>query len=81
VGVTLKCKATLIIVGERPGLGTGDSLSIYTAFGPKLNQDNAEKDCISNIRDLGLSPQRASQLCTELLRKTFDAGGGGINLV
>jgi len=46
IGVVTQAKSTLIIVGERPGLGTGDSLSIYTAFGPKLGQDNAEKDCI-----------------------------------
>ena len=51
IGVITKAKSTLIVVGERPGLGTGDSLSIYTAFAPRLGQDNSEKDCISNVRD------------------------------
>jgi ethanolamine ammonia-lyase small subunit len=81
VGVLLGAKATIIIVGERPGLGTGDSLSIYTAFGPRLNQDNSEKDCISNIRGLGLPPDEAARRCAELMRRTFAAGGGGIRLV
>jgi ethanolamine ammonia-lyase small subunit len=81
VGVILGAKCTLILVGERPGLGTGDSLSIYSAFGPRLGQDNSEKDCISNVRSLGLVPKEASRRCVELLRRTFTAGGGGVRLV
>jgi ethanolamine ammonia-lyase small subunit len=80
IGVLLGCKATVMLVGERPGLGTGDSLSIYTAFGPKLQQDNAEKDCISNIRPLGIPTQEAATMCVALLRRTFDAGGGGVHM-
>jgi ethanolamine ammonia-lyase small subunit len=80
VGVLTRAKATLIIVGERPGLGTGDSLSIYTAFGPRAGQDNAEKDCISNVRALGFVPARAALRCAELLKRTFAAGGGGVKL-
>jgi ethanolamine ammonia-lyase small subunit len=81
IGVLLGAKSTLIIVGERPGLGSGDSLSVYTAFAPRLGQDNAEKDCISNIRTLGFPPDRASPLCVQLLRRTFEARGGGVKLV
>ncbi len=81
IGVVTNARATLIIVGERPGLGTGDSLSIYTAFGPKLGQDNAEKDCISNVRELGFVPARAAERCAELMKRTFAAGGGGVKLV
>jgi ethanolamine ammonia-lyase small subunit len=80
IGVLLGAKATVILVGERPGLGTGDSLSIYTAYNPRLNQDNAEKDCISNIRPLGIPPEEAAQECADLLRRTFKAGGGGVHL-
>ncbi len=80
IGVITGAKATIIMVGERPGLGTGDSLSIYSAYGPKLGQDNAEKDCISNVRQLGFVPERAAALCTELMKNTFAAGGGGVKL-
>ncbi len=80
IGVVTQAKSTLIIVGERPGLGTGDSLSIYTAFGPKLGQDNAEKDCISNVRALGFAPERAAARCASLMKETFAAGGGGVKL-
>lgn len=81
VGVLLGARSTVILVGERPGLGTGDSLSIYTAFRPRLNQDNAEKNCISNVRGLGLPPAQAAVECAKLMRRTFDAGGGGLHLV
>jgi ethanolamine ammonia-lyase small subunit len=81
IGVLTHAKSTVILVGERPGLGTGDSLSIYTAYRPRLNQDNAEKNCISNIRPLGLPPQQAAAECATLMRRSFDAGGGGLHLV
>lgn len=80
IGVIVGCKATVILVGERPGLGTGDSLSIYTAFGPKLGQDNADKDCISNIRPLGIPVDEAATMTAALLRRAFAAGGGGVHL-
>ncbi|MDP3502504.1 MAG: ethanolamine ammonia-lyase subunit EutC [Myxococcales bacterium] len=80
IGVLTQAKSTLIIVGERPGLGTGDSLSIYTAYGPKLGQDNAEKDCISNVRTLGFAPERAAARCAALMKDSFAAGGGGVKL-
>ena len=81
IGVLLASRATVICLGERPGLGTGDSLSIYLAIGPKLDQDNAEKNCISNIRPQGLSPEAAAQTAAELLRRGFELGRGGLDLV
>lgn len=81
IGVLTKAKATIILVGERPGLGTGDSLSLYTAYGPKIGQDNADKDCISNVRKQGIAPLEAAGACAELMARTFKAGGGGMRLV
>ena len=81
IGTLLQARSTIILVGERPGLGTGDSLSIYTAFQPRLNQDNAEKNCISNVREMGIPAAEAATECARLMRRTFDAGGGGVNLV
>ncbi len=80
VGVLLGSRATLICLGERPGLGTGDSLSLYLAIGPKLDQDNAEKNCISNVRPQGMSPGRAAELAVELLSKGLALGRGGLAL-
>jgi ethanolamine ammonia-lyase small subunit len=81
IGVLLGARATVICLGERPGLGTGDSLSIYLAVGPKLEQDNAEKNCVSNIRPQGLSPETAAEMAANLLRRGLDLGRGGLQLV
>ncbi|MGI5862163.1 MAG: ethanolamine ammonia-lyase subunit EutC [Myxococcales bacterium] len=78
IGVLTGAKATVIMLGERPGLGTGDSLSVYIAYGPKLDQDNAEKNCISNVRALGIRPPEAARETCEVLRRAFAAGRGGV---
>jgi ethanolamine ammonia-lyase small subunit len=78
IGILTKARATVIMLGERPGLGTGDSLSIYLAYGPKLDQDNAEKNCISNVRALGIKPAEAARESCEILRRAFAAGRGGV---
>lgn len=80
IGVLLKAKATLICLGERPGLGTGDSLSIYMAVAPCLDQDNSEKNCISNIRPQGLSPEKAAEAAADLVARGIAAGRGGLSL-
>jgi ethanolamine ammonia-lyase small subunit len=80
IGVELGAKATLICLGERPGLGTGDSLSIYIAWNPKPGQDNAEKNCISNVRPAGFSVQDAASQAVEILKKARELGQGGLAL-
>jgi ethanolamine ammonia-lyase small subunit len=78
IGVECKAAATVILVGERPGLGTGDSLSIYIAANPKLEQSNAEKNCISNVRPIGIRPDEAAELTAKIVKLAFDRGGGGV---
>lgn len=80
IGVLCRAKATIILVGERPGLGTGDSLSLYLAINPKLDQDNAEKNCISNVRPIGIKANEAAALSVKILREGFARGGGGVAL-
>lgn len=78
IGVELGAKATVIALGERPGLGTGDSLSLYLAWNPKIGQDNAEKNCISNVRPAGMSVDQASRLAAQILTKARELGQGGL---
>lgn len=78
IGVLTKARATVIVVGERPGLGTGDSLSFYIAVNPKLDQDNAEKNCISNVRGIGIKPREAADLTVDILKRSFANGVGGV---
>jgi ethanolamine ammonia-lyase small subunit len=78
IGVALGAKATILLVGERPGLGTGDSMSAYIAYAPKPAQDNAEKNCVSNIRPGGISPSETARSCVAILKRAFASGKGGV---
>jgi ethanolamine ammonia-lyase small subunit len=80
IGVLTGARATVILVGERPGLGTGDSLSLYLAINPRLDQDNAEKNCISNVRPIGIKPDEAASEAVTILKRSFERGVGGVAL-
>lgn len=80
IGVLTGARATVILVGERPGLGTGDSLSLYLAVNPRLDQDNAEKNCISNVRPIGIRAEEAAADAVTILKRSFERGVGGVAL-
>jgi ethanolamine ammonia-lyase small subunit len=80
VAVLTRARASVILVGERPGLGTGDSLSLYLAVNPRLDQDNAEKNCISNVRPIGIRPEEAASQAVAILRRGLALGVGGVAL-
>ncbi|MBI5515563.1 MAG: ethanolamine ammonia-lyase subunit EutC [Deltaproteobacteria bacterium] len=80
VGVLARARSSVILVGERPGLGTGDSLSLYLAVGPRLDQDNAEKNCISNVRPIGIRPEEAGSQAVAILKRALELGVGGVAL-
>jgi ethanolamine ammonia-lyase small subunit len=80
VGVEVGAKVSMILLGERPGLGSGDSLSNYMIYGPKIGEVNAKKSMISNIHTAGHTPADAARLTFTLVKKMFEQGCSGVDL-
>ena len=67
VGSALGAEMALILLGERPGLGTPDSLGAYLAYGPGPGRTDADRNCVSNIRPEGLVAREAAARIAGLL--------------
>lgn len=80
IGEAVGAKVSMIILGERPGLGSGDSLSNYIIYGPKVGAVNADKSMISNIHPAGHKPVDAAKLTFEMTMKMMEQKCSGINL-
>src|ERR1700680_3313981 len=72
IGELLKPQIAILLIGERPGLATAESMSAYMAYQPSRSHSDANRNLISNIHDRGLSAPSASarilNLCAQMMR-------------
>ena len=67
IGALLGAAMSVMLIGERPGLSSPDSLGIYLTWNPLPGCTNAQRNCISNVRPQGLDYARASHQLLHLM--------------
>lgn len=78
VGDVLAPAVVVLLIGERPGLATAESLSAYLAHRPKPGDDDSHRNLISNIHARGVPTLQAAARIVHLARRMIDARAGGV---
>jgi len=80
IGEELKPEAAIVLLGERPGLGTAESMSAYIGYQPRAGMVESERTVVSNIHKGGTPAAEAGAHLATLLKKILDAKASGVNL-
>lgn len=80
IGRALGARAAAMLIGERPGLASPDSLGIYFTWNPHPGRTDAERNCISNIREGGLGPLHAATALLDVYERARSLGRSGVAL-
>ena len=80
IGEELKPEAAIVLLGERPGLGTAESMSAYIGYNPRAGMVESERTVVSNIHKGGTPAAEAGAHLATLLKKILDARASGVNL-
>jgi ethanolamine ammonia-lyase small subunit len=80
IGERMKAKLVVVLIGERPGLTSPDSLGVYLTYAPRVGRTDAERNCISNVRPQGLGYAEAARRLDWLASAALARGLTGIGL-
>jgi len=80
IGEVVRAKICIIILGERPGLGTGDGLSAYMVYQPAVGKTDGDRNMLSNIHKRGTSPADAAARMARMAGAMLEQGVSGVDL-
>lgn len=79
-GALLGARIVVVLIGERPGLSSPDSMGLYMTYGPQPGLTDEARNCISNVRPEGLSYERAAHKLSYLIGEAFKRQMSGVML-
>lgn len=80
VGQTLKARMVVVMIGERPGLSSPDSMGLYMTWAPTVGFTDAQRNCISNVRPAGLPVEAAADKLVYLMQQARQRRLTGVGL-
>lgn len=80
IGKALSARCGLMLIGERPGLSAADSMGAYLTWEPRVCRTDAERNCLSNIRNGGLRVEEAADRLMLLMTAARARGLTGVDL-
>ncbi len=80
IGERIGARLVVVLIGERPGLSSPDSLGAYLTWAPRIGRTDAERNCVSNIRNGGLEPSLAAHRIAALMHAARNQELTGVNL-
>ncbi|MGY1722825.1 ethanolamine ammonia-lyase subunit EutC [Blastococcus sp. SYSU DS0533] len=81
IGAALGARVVLVLIGERPGLSSADSLGVYLTWDPRPGRADSERNCVSNVRPPhGLGYAEAADVVVRLLTSARELGASGVAL-
>ena len=80
IGELLIPKVAVLLIGERPGLATAESLSAYMAYEPRMSHTDANRNLVSNIHSRGLDPKSASDRILNFAAQMMDLRISGFSI-
>jgi ethanolamine ammonia-lyase small subunit len=78
VGDLLRPQVVVLLIGERPGLATAQSLSAYMAYRPRAGHTDADRNLVSNIHARGVRPEEAAGRIAALADEMRRRGASGV---
>jgi len=80
IGAICQARVAIILLGERPGLGTGDGLSAYLVYDPKIGRTDGDRNMMSNIHARGTPAAQAAPRLARLAQAMLDQERSGVEL-